>query len=143
MQYAMLPAVALKLEPKMEQEPMPISTMFTTPLLKENCMMNSADNLPETALKRKSRLASPSTKPTVKVEEATPEELALMAIINGGTFEDLKTLKGLGNKSATAIIQYRKQNGVALERADDLVKHVGLTRGTISKLIASFGMANQ
>merc|ERR1719210_2192206 len=106
--------------------------------------MNNADTpFSSTTLKRKSRMASASPKPIAKVEEASPGELALMAIINDGTFEDLKALKGLGTKSATAIIKYRKKHGVSFERADDLVKQVGITKGTINKLLASLGTVNQ
>lgn len=52
-------------------------------------------------------------------------------------------MKGLGVKNANAIIKYRKKHGVALERADDLVKQVGLTKLTVNKLFASLGTDNQ
>lgn len=140
----MLPADVLHLTSKPEPEPMPTSTTFEVPLLKENCTMNDADTMfSSTTLKRKSRMASPSQKPIAKVEEASPGELALMVIINDGTLEDLMALKGMGTKSATAIIEYRKKHGVSFERAHDLVEQVGITKGTIGKLLASIGTINQ
>lgn len=79
----------------------------------------------------------------MKVEEVSAAELALMAVINDGTLEDLMALKGLGIKSATAIIKYRKKHGVSFERADDVVKQVGITKMTLGNVLAALGTINQ
>ena len=53
--------------------------------------------------------------------------------INTATVEELKTLKGVGEKKAEAIIEYRKKNG-SLQTKEDLMK----VRGIGKKLFESF-----
>ena len=53
--------------------------------------------------------------------------------INTATVEDLKTLKGVGEKKAEAIIEYRKKNG-SFKTKEDLMK----VRGIGKKLFESF-----
>ena len=53
--------------------------------------------------------------------------------INTATVEELKTLKGVGEKKAEAIIEYRKKNG-SFQAKEDLMK----VRGIGKKLFESF-----
>ena len=53
--------------------------------------------------------------------------------INTATVEELKTLKGVGDKKAEAIIEYRKKNG-SFKTKEDLMK----VRGIGKKLFESF-----
>lgn len=53
--------------------------------------------------------------------------------INTATVEELKTLKGVGDKKAEAIIEYRKKNG-SFKTKEDLMK----VRGIGKKLFDSF-----
>ena len=53
--------------------------------------------------------------------------------INTATVEELKTLKGVGEKKAEAIIEYRKKNG-SFKTKEDLMK----VRGIGKKLFESF-----
>ena len=53
--------------------------------------------------------------------------------INTATVEELKTLKGVGEKKAEAIIEYRKKNG-SFKTKEDLMK----VRGIGKKLFDSF-----
>ena len=53
--------------------------------------------------------------------------------INTATLEELKTLKGVGEKKAEAIIEYRKKNG-SFQTKEDLMK----VRGIGKKLFESF-----
>ena len=53
--------------------------------------------------------------------------------INTATVEELKTLKGVGEKRAEAIIEYRKKNG-SFKTKEDLMK----VRGIGKKLFESF-----
>ena len=53
--------------------------------------------------------------------------------INTATVEELKTLKGVGEKKAEAIIEYRKKNG-SFKAKEDLMK----VRGIGKKLFESF-----
>ena len=53
--------------------------------------------------------------------------------INTATVEELKTLKGVGDKKAGAIIEYRKKNG-SFKTKEDLMK----VRGIGKKLFESF-----
>ena len=53
--------------------------------------------------------------------------------INTATVEELKTLKGVGEKKAEAIIEYRKKNG-SFQTKEDLMKG----RGIGKKLFESF-----
>lgn len=62
-------------------------------------------------------------------EEAKEEKVN----INTATVEELKTLKGVGEKKAEAIIEYRKKNG-SFQTKEDLMK----VRGIGKKLFESF-----
>ena len=53
--------------------------------------------------------------------------------INTATVEELKTLKGIGEKKAEAIIEYRKKNG-SFKNKEELMK----VRGIGKKLYESF-----
>ena len=63
-------------------------------------------------------------------KEATKE---VKVNINTATVEELKTLKGVGEKKAEAIIEYRKKNG-SFQTKEDLMK----VRGIGKKLFESF-----
>ena len=63
-------------------------------------------------------------------KEASKEE---KVNINTATVEELKTLKGVGQKKAEAIIEYRKKNG-SFKTKEDLMK----VRGIGKKLFESF-----
>lgn len=62
-----------------------------------------------------------------------PQELALVALINFATYEDLKELSGVGPKSATSILDYRAK-GAQFTCLDDLTK-AGLPKTTKMKLL--------
>ena len=74
-----------------------------------------------------------------KVEEIPAGETSKEATkegkvnINTATVEELKTLKGVGEKKAEAIIEYRKKNG-SFQTKEDLMK----VRGIGKKLFESF-----
>lgn len=61
------------------------------------------------------------------------QELAVVAILNDGGLDDLKTLKGLGPASAKKILEYRRA-GNQIHRLEDLVKHVGLSKTIMAKV---------
>lgn len=63
-----------------------------------------------------------------------PQELMALALINHGSLEDLRGLKGIGPKSAAAIVEYRS-SCVEIERLDDLVTKVGLKRNMIRHIL--------
>lgn len=69
----------------------------------------------------------------------SPQELALLAVLNLATFDDLRDLKGIGPKSAEKIMAYRTQTNQELQRLDDLVTKVGLRRLVVNRLVQSMG----
>ena len=69
--------------------------------------------------------------PAGATSKETPKEGKVN--INTATVEELKTLKGVGEKKAEAIIEYRKKNG-SFKTKEDLMK----VRGIGKKLFESF-----
>ncbi|CAK0878672.1 unnamed protein product [Prorocentrum cordatum] len=65
----------------------------------------------------------------------TSTELSLLAVLNHGSHEDLLSLKGIGDKTARAIMKYR-ENG-EIHRLDELVKSGTVHRFSIQTLIRS------
>jgi len=63
-----------------------------------------------------------------------PQELALVALINFATLEELKELKGIGAKSAVSIMSYRSKGGAQFACLDDLTK-AGLPKTVKARLL--------
>lgn len=87
-----------------------------------------------------SAAASPLQAPTTQEEEAevvtdlSPQELAILELLNNFSADDLLLVKGLGPKSAKAIVAWR-QHGRHFERIEDLVTKVGLARSIANKVM--------
>lgn len=63
-----------------------------------------------------------------------PQELALVALINFATLDELKELKGIGAKSAVSIMSYRSKGGAQFACLDDLTK-AGLAKTVKGRLL--------
>lgn len=63
-----------------------------------------------------------------------PQELALVALINFATLDELKELKGIGAKSAVSIMSYRSKGGAPFACLDDLTK-AGLAKTVKGRLL--------
>lgn len=76
----------------------------------------------------------PALPAQAEIAPPSPQELMALALINHGSLEDLRGLKGIGPKSASAIIEYRS-SGSEIERLDDLVTKVGLRQNVIRQVL--------
>ena len=69
--------------------------------------------------------------------------VAMAAVnINTATKEELTTLKGIGEKKAQAIIDYRKKNG-DFKSVDDLEKVEGIGPGTMKQIRAQLSVTGK
>lgn len=87
--------------------------------------------LAPTPARRQSRAASPAPSAA-----APPAELAVLALLNHGSHQDLVELKGVGDKTARAIIRYRENNG-EIHRLEDLVRAGTMLRMSVQTLLRS------
>jgi len=71
--------------------------------------------------------------PDEPVLDLPPQELALVALINFATYDELTELNGVGPKSATSILDYRA-TGAQFTCLDDLTK-AGLSKTVKIKLL--------
>jgi len=71
--------------------------------------------------------------PDEPVLDLPPQELALVALINFATYDELTELKGVGPKSATSILSYRA-TGAQFTCLDDLTK-AGLAKTVKIRLL--------
>jgi competence protein ComEA len=67
------------------------------------------------------------------VNTAASQKLTQPVNINTADAATLKTLKGIGDKKAQAIIDYRNKNG-AFKSVDDLTKVKGISAKVLAKL---------
>jgi hypothetical protein len=93
---------------------------------------------------RRNRTDSPAPtfqKGLAKDENVSPNaEHALLAEINSAGADELKSIAGLGEKSAVKIVNYRRGAGACeLETVQDLTKKVGLPQVVVAKLARQHG----
>lgn len=75
----------------------------------------------------------PEIKPVTTISIEIPELENGLVNINTANFHQLWSIKGLGEKKAYAIIEYREQNG-DFSSIDDLVKVSGIGEKTIEQI---------
>jgi comEA protein len=79
-------------------------------------------------------LAADSTKATTENNITAQKTVPTKAVdINSADAKTLMTLKGMTNKKANAIVDYRTKNG-AFASVDDLTKVKGLGKKSVDKL---------
>jgi len=76
-------------------------------------------------------IEEPDSPPT---PEGSPEELAVLELINAGSADDLLMLKGVGKTLAKKVVAHRDKNG-PLTSIDDLVNKVGVRRHVVKQML--------
>lgn len=79
---------------------------------KESSPLVKASESIRSSLSTRRRSDSPANIETVSVSPA--QEVQLLTILNDGSPDDIRSLKGMGPKSVEAVLQYRNQGGKIL-----------------------------